>query len=258
MIKQKIDLNLQSCQKRNKTIEDDLSEKLVDVLQSLRKEIDEKEASVQKACDINVDILRERIERYEEKVDNDIMDIKSCHNEMNLLIKVSSNELQELKACQDKILKNEEISSRKLESFQDLNNALISNIKQSVKNNENQIAMSEKDVKNQLTLLDHKMNQKVFTQETLKKIESRFCELDLSCSNIRNEIENMITKFNDLKVSKSNMRQARFLLYHLKISTMEMRNGFTEKLDVFKEKDKEMKTSLMAIEFEMKTFGRFP
>ena len=117
---------------------------------------------------------------------------------MNLLIKVSSNELHELTACQDKILKNEEISSRKLESFQDLNNALISNIKQSVKNNENQIAMSEKDVKNQLTLLDHKMNQKVFTQETLKKIESRFCELDLSCSNIRNEIENMITKFNDL------------------------------------------------------------
>ena len=36
---------------------------------------------------------------------------------------------------------------------------------------------------------------------------------------------------------------------------MEMRNDFTEKLDVFKEKDKEMKTSLMAINYEMKSFG---
>ena len=96
--------------------------------------------------------------------------------------------------------KTVEIFSNKFEHFQELNDAVINNVKQSLKNTESQISIHERDQKNQLTFLENKLNQKVFTQETMQKFESRFLASELSASNIRNEIENIISKFNGFKV----------------------------------------------------------
>ena len=85
-------------------------------------------------------------------------------------------------------------------AVQELHQAVVNTLKQSIKNAETQITINEKDAKNQLSYLEKKLNQKVFTQETLKRFEAKFHESEHTFSNMRNEIENLITKFNDFKV----------------------------------------------------------
>ena len=96
-------------------------------------------------------------------------------------------------------------------AVQELHQAVVNTLKQSIKNAETQITINEKDAKNQLSYLEKKLNQKVFTQETLKRFEAKFHESEHTFSNMRNEIENLITKFNDFKV----LQFSNFLHLHI-------------------------------------------
>ena len=174
-----------------------------------------------------------------EDLRTELKQIRSSCSDIEYLQTMTSNDLINLKEIQEKFRTSEETRQKNFQNFQDLNSAIITNIKQTLKSNETQMAMSEKDLKNQLLLLDNKINQKVFTQETLKKIESRFCELDLSCSNIRNEIENIITRINDFQMT-----------------AIEDRNACKEKFDNVKEKDKLLKINLLEIESNINSLGK--
>ena len=63
------------------------------------------------------------------------------------------------------------------------------NLKQSLKNTENQFLIHEKDQKNQIIFLENKINQKVYTHETHKKAEMRFQELELTSNHLKNDLE---------------------------------------------------------------------
>ena len=129
-----------------------------------------------------------------------LQNIKSEFDLMTASFHSVSEELTQLKDRENCLLKDTDLIHRKFENFQDLNSANINNLKLQIKNQESLVSIKDTDIRNLVANLDNKLSQKVFTEDTKKKIDLKFSELELSNSNVRKENENIITKFNDFKV----------------------------------------------------------
>ena len=112
----------------------------------------------------------------------------------------ASKEILEFKETQNYLSRGLETINERFDSFQDLNAGNIDNLKQALKNNENQMTINDKDVKNQMIFLENKLRQKVFTPETMEKIESRFSALENFSSNEKIKTDDLKTRFEDFKV----------------------------------------------------------
>ena len=95
--------------------------------------------------------------------------------------------------------KSNQVLEKKLEHFKELNEGVVNNLKLSIKNTENQIAMQEKSQRNQINFLETKINEKVYTHETQKKADARFQDLELTSNNLKNELKILSMKFSDFK-----------------------------------------------------------
>ena len=133
-----------------------------------------------------------------------LQNIKSEFDLMTASFHSVSEELTQLKDRENCLLKDTDLIHRKFENFQDLNSANINNLKLQIKNQESLVSIKDTDIRNLVANLDNKLSQKVFTEDTKKKIDLKFSELELSNSNVRKENENIITKFNDFKVDIDN------------------------------------------------------
>ena len=196
LLNEKVEENFQNSAKYFTIKIQEIDDKNEEVQKLFINEMSEKENSLKSFCKGELDLLAEKIEKNYSKLSNQNSNISNDITNIRQSANSTENEIIALKEDLAILNKSVEVSNSKFEHFQELNNAVINNVKQSMKNAESQIAIHERDQKNQLTFLENKLNQKVFTQETMQKFESRFLATELSANNIRNEIENIISKFN--------------------------------------------------------------
>ena len=199
-LNEKVEEYNQETEKQMKFQTQDVEMKNEELKKMFLKEISEKESLIKSFYKSEVDTVLGKIDSNCAKLNNQISHINNNITNIKQSSNASDNEMIALKEDFAVMSKSVEVFNNKFEHFQELNNAVINNVKQSLKNTESQISIHERDQKNQLTFLENKLNQKVFTQETMQKFESRFLASELSASNIRNEIENIISKFNGFKV----------------------------------------------------------
>lgn len=192
------------CESQNQSLKKSFEQRIEENLTIIREEMGIQGQSLKEFTINESQCLTKTFEDTSEVSSTNLQNLQSKFELMSDSFHSASEELTQLKERENCLLKNIDLINRKFENFQDLNSANINNLKLQLKNQESLVSIKDTDMRNLVANLDNKLSQKVFTEDTKKKIDLKFSELELSNSNVRKENENIITKFNDFKVDLDN------------------------------------------------------
>ena len=133
------------------------------------------------------------------KMFEQIQKVQKSQEDLEKTELTKSSEVSELEEDIKENTRTIQSFDKKFEHFKELNEAVVNNLRQSIKNTENQFLIHEKDQKNQINFLENKINQKVYTHDTHKRAEIRFQELELTSNHLKNDLEILTVKFTDFK-----------------------------------------------------------
>ena len=190
------------CESQNQSLKTSFEQSIEENVKIIREEMGNQGQSLKELTMNESEFLTKTVEDNSKVSSTNLQNLRSQFDLMTDSFHSASEELTQLKERENYLLKNTDLIQRKFETFQDLNSANINNLKLQLKNQESLVSIKDTDIRNLVTNLDNKLSQKVFTEDTKKKIDLKFSELELSNSNVRKENENIITKFNDFKVQK--------------------------------------------------------
>ena len=190
------------CESQNQSLKSTSEQSIEENVRILREEMGNQGQSLKEYTINESKRLTKNLEDISEVASTNLQNLQSQFDLMTDSFHSASEELTQLKERENCLLKNTDLIQRKFETFQDLNSANINNLKLQLKNQESLVSIKDTDIRNLVANLDNKLSQKVFTEDTKKKIDLKFSELELSNSNVRKENENIITKFNDFKVDR--------------------------------------------------------
>ena len=190
------------CESQNQSLKSTSEQSIEENVRILREEMGNQGQSLKEYTINESKRLTKNLEDISEVASTNLQNLQSQFDLMVDSFHSASEELTQLKERENCLLKNTDLIQRKFETFQDLNSANINNLKLQLKNQESLVSIKDTDIRNLVANLDNKLSQKVFTEDTKKKIDLKFSELELSNSNVRKENENIITKFNDFKVDR--------------------------------------------------------
>ena len=185
-------------------------------LEKTEKEFSEKIVDANSVMNIKVNTIEQDMKPLFEQSAKDQAMFEILNGEKRILfeeikkLQSGQNDLQKSDAVQSSHLskldldimdnaKSLQVFEKKLEHFKELNEGVVNNLKLSIKNTENQMMMQEKSQRNQVTFLETKINEKVYTHETQKKSDLRFQELELTTNNLKNELKILSFSFSDFK-----------------------------------------------------------
>ena len=188
------------CESQNQSLKTNFEQSIEENVRTLREEMGNQGQSLKEYTINESQRLTKNLEDISEIASTNLQNLQSQFDLMTDSFHSTSEEVTQLKEREIGLLKNTDLIQRKFETFQDLNSANINNLKLQLKNQESLVSIKDTDIRNLVANLDNKLSQKVFTEDTKKKIDLKFSELELSNSNVRKENENIITKFNDFKV----------------------------------------------------------
>ena len=188
------------CESQNQCLNTSFKQSIEENVTTLREEIGKHRESLREFVITKSKHLAKTIEENSEVSSFNLKNVQSEFDLMTKSFHSASEELAQIKERENCLLKDIDLINRKFEKFQDLNAANINNVKLQLKNQESLVSIKDTDIRNLVDNLDRKLSQKVFTEDTKKKIDLKFSELELSNSNVRKENEKIITKFNDFKV----------------------------------------------------------
>ena len=188
------------CESQNQCLNTSFKQSIEENATTLREEIGKHRESLREFVITKSKHLAKTIEENSEVSSFNLKNVQSEFDLMTKSFHSASEELAQIKERENCLSKDIDLINRKFENFQDLNAANINNVKLQLKNQESLVSIKDTDIRNLVDNLDRKMSQKVFTEDTKKKIDLKFSELELSNSNVRKENEKIITKFNDFKV----------------------------------------------------------
>lgn len=192
------------CESQNQSLKKSFEQSIEENVTIIREEMGIQGQSLKEFTINESQCLTKTFEDTSEVSSTNLQNLQSKFELMSDSFHSASEELTQLKERENCLLKNIDLINRKFENFQDLNSANINNLKLQLKNQESLVSIKDTDMRNLVANLDNKLSQKVFTEDTKKKIDLKFSELELSNSNVRKENENIITKFNDFKVDLDN------------------------------------------------------
>ena len=192
------------CESQNQSLKSTFEQSIEENVRTLREEMGNQGQSLKEYTINESQRLTKNLEDISEIASTNLQNLQSQFDLMTDSFHSTSEEVTQLKEREIGLLKNTDLIQRKFETFQDLNSANINNLKLQLKNQESLVSIKDTDIRNLVANLDNKLSQKVFTEDTKKKIDLKFSELELSNSNVRKENENIITKFNDFKVDRDN------------------------------------------------------
>ena len=190
------------CESQSQRLKTRFEQSIEENVRTLREEMGNQGQSLKELTINESQRLTKNLEDISEIASTNLQNLQSQFDLMTDSFHSASEELTQLKERENCLLKNTDLIQRKFETFQDLNSANINNLKLQLKNQESLVSIKDTDIRNLVANLDNKLSQKVFTEDTKKKIDLKFSELELSNSNVRKENENIITKFNDFKVDR--------------------------------------------------------
>ena len=190
----------------------DLSSRMDQIKESFSQKLDDTSFNINARIETIESDMKHSVQETEEKILQTVAEdkikllehIQKVQESQQDLVKceqIKSSEVSELEQGIKENLRSIQSFDRKFDHFKELNEALVNNLKQSIKNTENQFLIHEKDQKNQIIFLENKINQKVYTHETHKKAEMRFQELELTSNHLKNDLEILTVKFTDFKES---------------------------------------------------------
>ena len=190
----------------------DLSSRMDQIEESFSEKLDDTSSNINARIETIASDMKHSVQETEEKILQTVAEdkikllehIQKVQESQQDLVKceqIKSSEVSELEQGIKENLRSIQSFDRKFDHFKELNEALVNNLKQSIKNTENQFLIHEKDQKNQIIFLENKINQKVYTHETHKKAEMRFQELELTSNHLKNDLEILTVKFTDFKES---------------------------------------------------------
>ena len=190
------------CESQSQRLKTRFEQSIEENVRTLREEMGNQGQSLKELTINESQRLTKNLEDISEVASTNLQNLQSQFDLMTDSFHSTSEEVTQLKEREIGLLKNTDLIQRKFETFQDLNSANINNLKLQLKNQESLVSIKDTDIRNLVANLDNKLSQKVFTEDTKKKIDLKFSELELSNSNVRKENENIITKFNDFKVDR--------------------------------------------------------
>lgn len=199
------------CESQNQSIKKSFERSIEENVTTLRRDMVNQGESLKEFIITESQRLTETITENSDVSSCNIENLQSQLDLMTNSFQSASEELINIKERENCLLKNTDLINRKFENFQDLNLANINNLKLQIKNQESLVSIKDTDIRNLVANLDNKLSQKVFTEDTKKKIDIKFSELEFSSSNLRKENEKIITKFNDFKVSRRLIKALRNL-----------------------------------------------
>ena len=210
-LKEQLDAISTLCESHNKSIHTSFKQSIEENVTTIREEMGKHRESLREFVKTENERLTQTIEDNSEVSLSNLKNVKIEFDSMTKSLNSVSEELAQIKERENCLLKDTDLINRKFENFQDLNLANINNVKLQLKNQESLVSIKDTDIRNLVENLDRKLSQKVFTEDTKKKIDLKFSELELSNSNVRRENEKIITKFNDFKVTYEKKSQRAFL-----------------------------------------------
>lgn len=200
-LKEQLDAISTLCESQSQSIKKGFERSMEENITTLRRDMGNQGESLKEFIITESQRLIETIKENSNVSSCNIQNLQSQLDLMTNSFHSTSEELTRMKERENCLLKNTDLINRKFENFQDLNLANINNLKLQIKNQESLVSIKDTDIRNLVANLDNKLSQKVFTEDTKKKIDIKFSELEFSSSNLRKENEKIITKFNDFKVS---------------------------------------------------------
>ena len=200
-LKEQLDTISTLCESQNQSVQTCFKQSIEENVTTIREEMGKHRESLKEFVISESRNLTKKIEENSEVSSSNLKNVQSEFDLMTQSFHLASEELAQIKERENCLIKDTDLINRKLENFQDLNLANINNVKLQLKNQESLVSIKDTDIRNLIENLDRKLSQKVFTEDTKKKIDLKFSELELSNSNVRKENEKIITKFNDFKVN---------------------------------------------------------
>ena len=200
-LKEQLDAISTLWESQNKSIHTSFKQSIEENVTTIREEMGKHRESLRELVKTENERMTQTIEDNSEVSLSNLKNVQIEFDSMTKSLHSVSEEVAQIKERENCLLKDTEMINRKFENFQDLNLANINNVKLQLKNQESLVSIKDTDIRNLVENLDRKLSQKVFTEDTKKKIDLKFSELELSNSNVRRENEKIITKFNDFKVT---------------------------------------------------------
>ena len=200
ILKEQLDSTSKLYQEENKSIQHYFNHNIEENIAILREEMGKQGESLRELCVSDIQSQTKTVVNHIEGLTMGLQNTNSDFVAMKESFHSALEEVTQMKEMHNSIINDINMVNRKFENVLELNSANINNLKLQLKNQESLVIMKDKDIRNLVENLDSKLSQKVFTEDTMKKIESKFSEIELSNSNVRKEYENIFTKFNDFKV----------------------------------------------------------